>query len=135
MFEARGVLFLPERKERRKYYIRVGQYFQTSFFCTECLVGNLTAQRELAQHVSILLTQDHPGTKHHNIVSRTCEEAQSLPVQISSPFLCTASLQYVPKILFTIECLITNKTKKALHNETIILNSIGVDPINHSLSN
>ena len=54
------------------------------------------------------------------------------------PFLCTAPLQYVPKIVFTqaaIDCLTTNKTKNALHSEMIILNYIGGDPISHSLSN
>ena len=46
------------------------------------------------------------------------------PAKILSPFLCTARLQYVPKMLFTqatIDCLSTNKVKNALHNETIIL--------------
>ena len=47
-----------------------------------------------------------------------------LPAKILSPFLSTASLQYVPKILLTqatIECLTNNKTKIALHNEAISL--------------
>ena len=54
------------------------------------------------------------------------------------PFLPRAPLQYVPKILFTqatIDCLINNKTKNALHNEAVILNYIGGDPISHGLSN
>ena len=58
--------------------------------------------------------------------------------KIVSPFLSTAPLQYVPKILFTqatIDCLIYNKTKNALHNETVILNYIGGDPISQGLSN
>ena len=41
------------------------------------------------------------------------------PGKILSPFLPTAPLQYVPKILFTkatIERLTTNKTKNALNN-------------------
>ena len=49
----------------------------------------------------------------------------SHPAKILSPFLSTAPLQYAPKILFTratIYCLINNKTKKALHNEVVILN-------------
>ena len=45
------------------------------------------------------------------------------PAKILSPYLCTALLQYFPKI------------KNALHNETVILNYIGGDPISHSLSN
>ena len=39
----------------------------------------------------------------------------------------TAPSQYVPKMLFTqttIDCLTTNKTKNALHIETVILNYI-----------
>ena len=58
--------------------------------------------------------------------------------ELLSPFLGTAPLQYVPKILFTqttINCLTTNKTKNYLHNETVILNYNGGDPISHSLSN
>ena len=35
----------------------------------------------------------------------------------------------------TIDCLTTNETKNALHNETVILNYIGGDPIGHGLSN
>ena len=61
-----------------------------------------------------------------------------LPAKILSPFLSTGPLQYVPKILFTpatIDCLTTNKTKNALHKETLILNNIGTDPISHGLSN
>ena len=48
-----------------------------------------------------------------------------IPAKILSPFLPTAPLQYVPKMLFTqatIDCLTTNKTKNALHNEAVILN-------------
>ena len=48
------------------------------------------------------------------------------PVRISSPFLSTAPLQYVPKILFTqatIDCIINNKSKNALHNKAVILNN------------
>ena len=43
-----------------------------------------------------------------------------------------------PKILFTqttINGLTNNKTKNALHNETVILNYIGGDPNNHNLRN
>ena len=61
-----------------------------------------------------------------------------MPGKIYSPFLPTAPLQYVPKIRVTqatIDCLINNKTKNALHVETIILNYIGGDPISHGLSN
>ena len=61
----------------------------------------------------------------------------SRPAKILSPFLSRASLQYVPKILFTqatIDCLINNKTENALHKETVILNYIGGDPISHGLS-
>ena len=49
------------------------------------------------------------------------------PAKILSPFLSTAPLQCVPKILFTqatIDCLTNNKTKDALHNEAVILNTI-----------
>ena len=61
-----------------------------------------------------------------------------IPAKILTPFLPIAPLQYVPKILFThatIDCLTTNKTKNALHKETVILNYIGGDPISHGLSN
>ena len=61
-----------------------------------------------------------------------------VPVKILSPLLSTAPLQYVPKIRFTqatIDCLINNKTKNALHNKSVILNYIGGDPLSHSLSN
>ena len=54
--------------------------------------------------------------------------------KILSPFLSTAPLQYIPKMLFTqatIDGLTTNKTKKALHNEAVILNYIDGDSINH----
>ena len=48
------------------------------------------------------------------------------PDQILSPFCsCTAPLQYVPKVLFslaTIDCLTTNKTKNLRHDEMVILN-------------
>ena len=60
------------------------------------------------------------------------------PTKIVSPFLSTAPLQYVPKMLLTqvtIECFINNKTKNALHNDAVILNYIGRDPISHGLSN
>ena len=33
------------------------------------------------------------------------------------------------------ECLINNKIKNGLHNEVVILNYIGGDPISHSLIN
>ena len=61
-----------------------------------------------------------------------------VPAKIVSPFLPTAPLQYVPKILFTqatIDCLANNKTKNALHNEAVILYYIGGDPISHSQRN
>ena len=50
-----------------------------------------------------------------------------LPAKNISPFLCTAPLQYVPKIRFTqdtIDCLTTNRTKNARRNEMVILNDI-----------
>ena len=59
------------------------------------------------------------------------------PAKIVSPFLPTAPLQNVPKILFTqatIDCLTTNITKNALHKETVILNDICGDPIILSVS-
>ena len=55
-----------------------------------------------------------------------------LTAKIVSPFLCTAPLQYVSKIQFTqatIDCLTSNKTKNLCHDETVILNYIGGDPI------
>ena len=61
-----------------------------------------------------------------------------MPAKILSPFLSTAPLQYVPKMWFTqatINCLTTNKTKNALHNEAVTLNYIGGDPISYDLSN
>ena len=61
-----------------------------------------------------------------------------LPAKILSSFLSTEPLQYVIKILFTqatTDCLTTNKTKDALHNEAVILNHIFGDPISKSLSN
>ena len=68
--------------------------------------------------------------------------ASSNPMQctanILSPFLSTAPLQHVPKIQFTpatIDCHTTDKTKNALHKETVILNYIGGEPISHGLSN
>ena len=64
--------------------------------------------------------------------------SEMAPAKILLAFLCTAPLQYVPKILFTqaiIDCLTTNETKNALHKETAILNYIGGDPISYSLSN
>ena len=51
----------------------------------------------------------------------------TIPAKILSPFLCTAPLQYVPKIPFTqatIDCLAANKTKNVLHKETVILNYV-----------
>ena len=44
----------------------------------------------------------------------------------------------VAKMLFTqatLDFLINNKTKNALHNEVVISNYIGGDPISHGLSN
>ena len=41
-------------------------------------------------------------------------------------------------MLFTqamIHCLTTDETKNALHNEMVILNYIGGNPISHGLSN
>ena len=80
-----------------------------------------------------------------NNMRKSCAEINSSfgpkchrPVKILSLFLFTTPLQYVPKILFTpatIDCLTANKTKNALHKETVILSYIGVDPINHGLSN
>ena len=61
-----------------------------------------------------------------------------VPAKILFPSLCTAPLQYVPKIPFilaTIDCLTTNKIKKALHKETVILNYIEAEPISYSLIN
>ena len=60
------------------------------------------------------------------------------PGKILLSFSCTAPLQYVPKIQFTqatTDRLTNNKTKNALHNETVILNYICCDPISHGLSN
>ena len=60
------------------------------------------------------------------------------PAKILSPLLPPAPLQYVPKMQFTqatVDCLTTNKTKNALHNETIILSYIGGDPFSHGLRN
>ena len=54
------------------------------------------------------------------------------PAKILSPFLPTAPLQYVPKIRFTqatVDGVTTDKTMNAFHNETVILNYIGGDPI------
>ena len=54
------------------------------------------------------------------------------PAKILPPFLPKAPLQYVPKIRFTqatIDCLTANKTKNALHKETVILNHIGGDQL------
>ena len=62
----------------------------------------------------------------------------STPAKILSHFLCTAPLQYVPKIQFTqvtIDCLPNNKTKNALHNETVILNYVYWWRLSHSLYN
>ena len=62
----------------------------------------------------------------------------SLPAKILSPFLPTATLQYVPKIQFTqttIDCLTNNITKNACHSEMVNLNYVGGDPISHSLIN
>ena len=59
------------------------------------------------------------------------------PVKILSPFLPTAPLPYVPKIRFTqatIDCLTINKTKNALHKETVILNYI-IYYINYIIAN
>ena len=61
-----------------------------------------------------------------------------VPPKFYRPFLCTAPLQYIPKILFTqatIDCVINNKTKNALHNEAVILNYISGEPMSHGLSN
>ena len=61
-----------------------------------------------------------------------------VPAKILSFILSTAPLQYVPKIQFTpatIDRLTNDKTKNTFHNETVILNYIGGDPISHSLSN
>ena len=75
---------------------------------------------------------------HHVCVNAHINQSWQDPAKILSPFLHTAPLQYAPKIRFTqatIDCLTTNKTKNALHKETIILNHIGGDPISYSLSN
>ena len=59
---------------------------------------------------------------------------QCLPANIVSPFLPAAPLQYVPRIRFTqatIDCLATDKTTNALHNETVILNCIGAVSYTH----
>ena len=64
---------------------------EETFFCSSVLWAVLKNQRIQRWHPSI-----YP----------------SVPVKILMPFLCTAPLQYVPKILFTratIDCLITNK--------------------------
>ena len=61
-----------------------------------------------------------------------------IPAKILSLFLPAAPLQHVPKMLFTqatIDYLATNEIKNALHNETVILNYVGGDPISHGLSN
>ena len=60
------------------------------------------------------------------------------PARFFLPFLPTAPLQYVPKIQLTqatIDYLTNNETKNVLHNDSVILNSIGGDPISHGLSN
>ena len=57
-----------------------------------------------------------------------------IPAKILSPFLPAAPLQYVPKIQFTqatVDRHIKHKTRNALHNETVILNYIGGDPISY----
>ena len=53
------------------------------------------------------------------------------PAKIVLPFLCAAPLLFTQAI---IDCLTINKTENALHNEPVILNHIGGDPITHSLS-
>ena len=71
------------------------------------------------------------------ILITTCGH-YTCPPKCYRPFLSTAPLQYVTKIQFTpatIDCLNNNKTKNALHNEKVILNYIGGDPIIHGLSN
>ena len=58
--------------------------------------------------------------------------------KILTPFLPTAPLKYFSKIQFTqatIDCLAINKTKNALHNETVILSYIGGEQNSHSLIN
>ena len=60
------------------------------------------------------------------------------PEKFYRPFLYTALLQYVPKILFTqvtFDCLPTKKTENVHDDKTVILNYIGGGPISHSLSN
>ena len=60
-----------------------------------------------------------------------------VPAKILLPFLCTAPLQYVPKMLFTrptIDYLVSNKTKNPFHNEAVILNYIGGDPISRTVA-
>ena len=66
------------------------------------------------------------------------QNSVNYPAKFYRLFLSTAPLQYVPKMLLTqatIDCLTNNETRNALHNETVILNYIGGDPISHSLSN
>ena len=61
-----------------------------------------------------------------------------VPAKILSFILSTAPLQYVPKIQFTpatIDRLTNDKTKNALHKETVILNYIAYDPISNDLRN
>ena len=61
------------------------------------------------------------GNLHEIAEGRLLNLNDGAPAKVLLPFLCTAPLQYVPKILFTpaaIDGLATNKTKNVLHNET-----------------
>ena len=71
-------------------------------------------------------------------ISYTRHRLVVFPPKFYYPFCVQHLYSTFPKYYFTpatIDCLTANKTKNALHNEAVILNYIGGDPISHGLSN
>ena len=78
---------------------------------------------EFANQIPNLSQLDGKKELFFSSIFRHTTETILEPAKILSSFLCTAPLQYIPKILFiqaTIGCVTTNETKNALYNETAI---------------
>ena len=106
--------------------------------CVSQLASTPKAKRQKCKILDISINVEKKQRVNECSYAAVNQSVGELPSKIVSPFLCTAPLRYVPKILLTqdtFDCLPTDKTKNAHGDKTVILNYIGGDPISHSLSN
>ena len=100
---------------------------------TICLVQDVhLSQSRDYMFIKSYICKAQPVQVHHR------QTWKRFPPKFYRPFRAqhlysTFPIYYLLRL--TTDCLITDKTKNALHNETVILNDIGGVPISHSLGN